>query len=119
MRDLNLKVSQLIQTGQLHEIQDVLTAANLQVDTLIRILQSHTTIPDSSSESQQQTELEDKVTPPKLVSQAARLLKQLTESSSEAQLHVAASALQICEIIVRAERNFSKEAEGYLSQTLR
>ena len=38
LKDLNLKISQLIQAGQHHEVQSVLTAANLNSDTLIAIM---------------------------------------------------------------------------------
>ena len=42
LKDLNLNVSQMKQNGQANEVDQILTAANMDVQTLLAILNTHT-----------------------------------------------------------------------------
>ena len=53
--------------GQAEGVGPLLVEANLNAETMINIMQTHTVKPELPPE--------DKLTPPKLVEQAARLLK--------------------------------------------
>jgi len=91
----------------------MLNEANLPTDTLLSVIQTHTTkLEEIESPA-------DRVTPQKLVEQSAKLIRQLALIKLTRVTRVAPHATAICSLIVSAQMNFTRETERSLSETLR